>query len=89
MSLPHRVRLEPAYDETLPADHARAMAPTLANAFRHHGVEAVVFDGNVPRDALVMAAAGCAAPSSGCAGACGGPTRASPDFWSSAAMRTR
>ena len=53
---------EPAYDETLPADHARAMAPTLANAFRHHGVEAVVFDGNVPRDALVMAAAECGLP---------------------------
>jgi UDP:flavonoid glycosyltransferase YjiC (YdhE family) len=48
---------EPAYDGTAPADHARAAAPSLARAFRHHGVEAVVFDGNVPRDALILAAA--------------------------------
>lgn len=53
---------EPAYDDTLPADHARAVAPSLAAAFRHHRVEAVVFDGNVPREALVMAAAERALP---------------------------
>lgn len=48
---------EPLYDETDPADHARAMAPRLAAALGYYDPAAIVFDGNVPRDALLDAAA--------------------------------
>ncbi len=48
---------EPLYDDTVPADHARAMAPRLAAALRYYDPAAIVFDGNVPRDALLTAAA--------------------------------
>lgn len=48
---------EPLYDETVPADHIRAMAPRLAAALRFYDPAAIVFDGNVPRDALLDAAA--------------------------------
>jgi UDP:flavonoid glycosyltransferase YjiC (YdhE family) len=48
---------EPAHDETHPPDHARAMAPRLLAALRHYRPAAVVFDGNVPREALLAACA--------------------------------
>lgn len=53
---------EPAHDETAPADHARAMAPRLLAALRYHDPAAVVFDGNVPREALLAACAEIDAP---------------------------
>jgi UDP:flavonoid glycosyltransferase YjiC (YdhE family) len=46
---------EPLHDETAPHDHARAMAPRLLAALRHYRPAAVVFDGNVPREALLAA----------------------------------
>ena len=53
---------EPTYDETAPADHAAAMAPRLLAALRHYEPDAIVFDGNVPRQALLEAAAEIDAP---------------------------
>jgi UDP:flavonoid glycosyltransferase YjiC (YdhE family) len=46
---------EPIQDETNPQDNARAMAPRLLAALRHYEPAAVVFDGNVPREALIAA----------------------------------
>lgn len=54
---------EPSHDETAPADHAKAMAPRLAAALRYYRPAAIVFDGNVPRDALLAACADYPAPS--------------------------
>lgn len=54
---------EPSHDETAPADHAKAMAPRLAAALRYYRPAAIVFDGNVPRDALLAACAEDPAPS--------------------------
>ena len=53
---------EPLYDETAPAEHAQAMAPRLLAALRHYRPTAVVFDGNVPREALLSACAETDAP---------------------------
>jgi UDP:flavonoid glycosyltransferase YjiC (YdhE family) len=53
---------EPAHDETNPQDHARATAPRLVAALRHYRPAAVVFDGNVPREALLAACAEIEAP---------------------------
>ena len=72
---------EPLYDETAPADHAAAMAPRLLAALRHYDPAAIVFDGNVPRDALLAACAEVERRWSGCAAACGAPTRRWPAIW--------
>src|SRR4051794_14376048 len=48
---------EPVYDETAPAEHAAAMAPRLLAALRYYEPAVIVFDGNVPRQALLDAAA--------------------------------
>ena len=53
---------EPLYDETEPADHASAMAARLVAAWRHYDPAAIVFDGNVPRDAILAAGAETEAP---------------------------
>lgn len=53
---------EPSYDETSPKDYAKAMTPRLAAALRYYDPAAIVFDGNVPRDALIAAAAESGAP---------------------------
>ena len=48
---------EPAHDETMAADHHAAMAPRLLAMLRHYDPAAIVFDGNVPREALLAACA--------------------------------
>ena len=53
---------EPLYDETEPADHASATAARLVAAWRHYDPAAIVFDGNVPRDAILAAGAETEAP---------------------------
>jgi UDP:flavonoid glycosyltransferase YjiC (YdhE family) len=53
---------EPAYDETAHQDHVRATAPRLLAALRHYDPAAIVFDGNVPREALLDACAEFEAP---------------------------
>ena len=53
---------EPAHDETVPADHHAAMAPRLLAMLRHYDPAAIVFDGNVPREALLAACAEVEAP---------------------------
>ena len=53
---------EPAHDETVAADHHAAMAPRLLAMLRHYDPAAIVFDGNVPREALLAACAEVEAP---------------------------
>ena len=53
---------EPLYDETAPAEQARGIAPRLVAAWRYYDPAAIVFDGNVPRDALLTAGAEVPAP---------------------------
>lgn len=53
---------EAAQDETDPQDQARAMTPRLLAALRHYDPAGIVFDGNVPREALLAACAQVDAP---------------------------
>lgn len=53
---------EPLHDETAHQDHVRATAPRLLAALRYYDPAAVVFDGNVPREALLQACAEIEAP---------------------------
>jgi UDP:flavonoid glycosyltransferase YjiC (YdhE family) len=48
---------EPLHDETAHQDHVRATAPRLLEALRYYDPAAIVFDGNVPREALLQACA--------------------------------
>ncbi|MEK0085613.1 glycosyltransferase [Benzoatithermus flavus] len=53
---------EPIYDETAHQDHVRATAPRLLTALRYYDPAGIVFDGNVPREALLQACAEFDAP---------------------------